>query len=396
MKTANPRLNGWFLSCVLATVAAAVVLLAPSRAADPFRFPEKEHGKGKLAYTADGLPLLVVDGSPEEIGDQVGVLAVKPGAAILSYPKDLLKRFGMSRAYPILAKAGEGMLPQFPADYRKELDAMARAGIDREALVVGNTMFDIKKSVACAALQVAPERSATGGVLFGRNLDYPSLGYAHEYSLVTLYRPTGKHAFAAVGFPGLVGCLSGINDAGLTVAILEIYSVKDGVDRFDAAGVPYALCYRRLLEECTTVTEAEKLLRSLKRTTTTSLAVSDAKGSVVFEVTPKELIVRQPKEGVCCCTNHFCSDELKPEDAETRFRSVERFAALEKARDLKTLGVADVKKHLHAASNGANTMQTMVFEPAALKLHLSIGKVPASEGELKTVDLKPLFKKKAE
>src|SRR5262249_58930466 len=124
------------------------------------------------------------------------------------------------------------------ADHRTELEAIAKAGIDREKLVVGNTMFDLKKSIACSALQITPDRSATKNLLFGRNLDYPSLGYAHEYSLVTIYRPKGKHAFASVGFPGLVGSLSGINGAGLALCVLEIYSAREGGRMFAGTVTP--------------------------------------------------------------------------------------------------------------------------------------------------------------
>jgi hypothetical protein len=35
----------------------------------------------------------------------------------------------------------------------------------------------------------------------------------------------------------------------------------------------------------------------------------------------------------------------------------------------------------------------MVFEPAALKLHLAIGKTPSSKLPLKEIDLAPLLKK---
>src|SRR5205085_6318195 len=109
-------------------------------------------------------------------------------------------------------------------------------------------------------------RSATGQPLFGRNLDYPTLGFLHEYTLVTVYRPTGKHAFVSIGFPGFIGCLSGMNDAGLTIAILEVYQTRDESPAFDAQGTPFALCFRRVLEECSTAAEAEALLRSMKRT----------------------------------------------------------------------------------------------------------------------------------
>jgi isopenicillin-N N-acyltransferase-like protein len=377
----------WLLSLVL-----LVVLVPALSAAEPFRFPEKKHGKGQLRYLND-LPVLIVRGSPEEIGEQMAVLAVKPGEKILNYPKDMLERFRLPVGWQLFATAGAGMLAQFPADHRKELEAMAKTGIDRESLIVGNTLFDIKKSFACSALHVTADRSKTGGPLFGRNLDYPPLGYAHHYSLVTIYRPAGKHAFAAIGFPGLVGCISGMNDAGLALGVLEIYSVKRGVERFDPKGTPYALCYRRILEECSTIAEAEKLLRSLKRTTTTCLAICDRDRVAVFEITPKELVVREPMDGLCSCTNHFCSKELKPASETRMFRSLERFKELEKARDLKKLSVEDVHRRMHAASNRYTTMHTMVFEPRTLKLHLAIGRIPASAGELKTLELKPLFEK---
>src|SRR5207253_1543570 len=138
-----------------------------------------------------------------------------------------------------------------------EMNAMAaRAGVGADRMALGNTLFDIKKFFACSALLVEAGRSTTGGPLLGRNLDYPSLGYAQDYSLVTVYRPAGRHAFASIGFPGMVGCLSGMNDAGLAVAVLEVFQVKAGARRFDPTGLPYALCYRRVLEECTTVAEA--------------------------------------------------------------------------------------------------------------------------------------------
>ena len=236
-------------------------------------------------------------------------------------------------------------------------------------------------------------RSATGGVLFGRNLDYPSLGYLHEYTLVTVYRPTGKHAFVSVGFPGLVGVLSGMNDAGLCVAVLEVYDAKAGEPHFNAKGIPYALCHRRLLEECTTIAEAKKLLESMPRTTILNLAVADRTGTAAFEVTPKRVVLRPSVRGVCTCTNHFCSDALKPTKPADLDDSNERLAILDKARDAKSkLGVEDLHRYLHAVSQGDQTLQTMIFDPVNLRLHLAFGKRPSSAGTLRDLDLAPLFR----
>ena len=201
----------------------AAMLMAPClAAAQPFRYPEAKHGKGELRYI-EGMPVLMVSGTPEEIGEATAVLALKPAARFSTYPEELLRHYHVGFLIKPLIAAGEKMVQHFPPDYRRELEAMANAGgADRDRLVLGNTLFDLKKSVACSALLVDGERSATGKPLLGRNLDYPSLGYAHEYSLVPVFRPNAaKHSFASVGFPGLVGCLSGMNDAGLAVAVLE-------------------------------------------------------------------------------------------------------------------------------------------------------------------------------
>jgi isopenicillin-N N-acyltransferase-like protein len=90
----------------------------------------------------------------------------------------------------------------------------------------------------------------------------PSVGVLDKYVLVTVYRPKGKHAFAVVGYPGLIGATVGMNDAGLALTINDAYSSKDAAARFSARGVPTGFVYRRVLEECVTVDEAEKLVRA--------------------------------------------------------------------------------------------------------------------------------------
>src|SRR5262249_46844804 len=255
--------------------------------AEPFQFPEKRHGKGELRYL-NKIPVLIVEGTPEEIGEQAGVLAVKAAMRVLDYPRGLLDHFSAGGLWWLAIKQGKTMVEHFPADYRIEMEAMAKAaGAPWDKVVAGNTLFDIKKMFFCSALLIDANRSATHGPLLGRNLDYPSLGFVHQYSLVTVYRPRGKHAFVAIGFPGLVGCLSGMNDAGLAVGVLESFATRKDEGRFDPKGLPYALCYRTLLEECTTIEEAKKRLERLPRTTLTSLAIADRKGIGVLEITPK-------------------------------------------------------------------------------------------------------------
>ena len=377
-------------------LAVALLALAPVlvHAEGPFRYPAGRLGTSAELKYIDDLPVLTVASDPEEIGAAVGALALKPSARILSYTRDLLKADKAEASWPLFVRSGQGMVKHFPAAYRTEMDAVAKSsGADADVVTVANTFFDLKSTFACSVLAVEGSRSATGGVLFGRNLDYPSMGYIHEHTLVTVYRPAGKHAFASVGFPGIVGVLSGMNDAGLCLAVLEVYDAKEGEPHLDAQGVPYALCHRRLLEECTTIAEAKKLLESMHRTTILNLAVADKNGAAVFEVTPKHVIQRSAEQGVCTCTNHFCTEAVRPADTTDLHNSGDRLETLNKVRAGKAkLGVEDIHKQLQAVNQGDETLQTMVFDTANLQLHLAFGKIPASAGELHALDLAPLFK----
>lgn len=385
----------WFRSLALALIAGSL-WASPAPAAEPmaalapatpFRYPETTEGKGSLKYIS-GLPVLTLSGTPEEIGKQTVTLGTIPGRKLAQYPREFVQWLGLELTWPTLTAVGGTMVKNFPEHQRQEFETIvkeAKGAVGRTELVAANTMFDIKKFFFCSTILIDPAKSGTGGPLLGRNLDFPTLGYLQDYTAVMVYKQPGKRAFASVGFPGVVGVLSGMNDAGLAVAVLEVYSSKDGSPKFDIEGIPYAMSFRRVLEECATVAEAEKLLRSMKRTTYINLAVADKTGGAVFEITPKRVEVRKSQHGICPCTNHFRTDALSMGKECWRY---------EELSELATAGGVSVRElagKLHAVNQDKNTMQSMIFEPATLKLHLAFGKLPATKAPMKTLDLAPLF-----
>ncbi|MBI1917158.1 MAG: hypothetical protein HYS12_20830 [Planctomycetes bacterium] len=359
------------------------LLVPPAAAAEkPFRYPEGKHGKGELKCV-NGVPVLTVEGTPEEIGEQIAMLTIKPVGGFEKLFQEFLKFQRAEKLWPFLVKACTTLYKRMPADHVKEIDALARtSGVDRDIFVVANTIMDVMKLGGCSTLVVEPSRSATGQLLFGRNFDFPPLGGdLAKYTLVMIYRPKGKRAFAAVGFPGLIGHPTGINEAGVALASNEITSAGDGSPRFDPAGVPMASYFRRVMEECGSVAEVDKLLRSVQRTTMGSLTVCDKKEGVVFEVTTKTVAVRRAEKGVCVCTNHFVTEGL------ANSRGCWRWPILEKARGLEKVKLPDVAKKLDEVNQGQFTIQTMVFEPAALRLHLAFGKGPCTTQPLTKLEL---------
>lgn len=374
-------------------VAVCLILLISGAAArvgcatEPFRYPEGRSGPAELKYV-QGLPVLVLSGTPAEIGHQKAALLAGATQRMAQYPQELLRQIGRYDRWPELLRRGQTLLPQFPADHRAELESFAAAAPLDPGLLVGVTALvdSYRGGLGCSSLLVEPNRSATHSPLVGRNLDFYTLGWLQQYSLVSVYRPTGKHAFVSIDFPGMFGSLSGMNDAGLALATHEIFVAGDGASLFNEQGVPYTLAYRRVLEECTTVEEAEQLLRSLPRTTLLALAVCDRTHACVLEMTPKSVERRDSVQGILACTNHFRTKPLRA------FAFCWRYPKLAAAQEQDTLTLADVAAKLDAANMGPMTMQTMIFEPGPLKLHLAIGACPSSALPLRELELEPLFR----
>jgi hypothetical protein len=160
-----------------------------------------------------------------------------------------------------------------------------------------------------------------------------------------------------------------MNDAGLCCALNEIH-LRQSKDRaaFNWDGTPTMLAFRRVLEECKSVAEAEALLRVMPRATAASLTICDPTGGAVFEMTPKSLVVRPPSNGLTCCTNHFTSADLCGDSKPCK--RLPKLLAVQSADD--KLGVPEVFATLDAVNQGKYTLQTMVLEPAARVLHLKL------------------------
>ena len=371
----------------------ALVCLVPTVgfAGEPKSFPEAVYDKGELRYL-DGVPVLIVRGTPAAMGEQYGKLAIANAPDITGLQARFLKDAGIEKSYPILTKFAGLLKKNFPPHIATEIEAAAKtAKQDESLLLFANTIADLSSGMGCSTVVVQPERSSTSGPLFGRNFDWLDTKGLNEHTMIAVYKGEGKHAFAAVTVAPICGVISGMNDAGLALTINEI-SIKKTKDKakFNWNGTPLLLSFRRVLEECTTVAEAEKLLRSMQRTTTCCLTVCDKSGGAVFEITPTNLEVRAPDNGVCCCTNHFRSEKLCVEDKCWRYDKLSPLLA----KDGGKLGVKDVEAKLDEVNQGKNTIESMVFEPALRILHLAYGVGPATRLKYHQIDLGKLFDEK--
>lgn len=336
----------------------------------------------------DTIPVAVLTGTPEELGRQHAALLAPAAREALEFPHRMFQRLGREYFLPLAISAGSTLMKNAPERYRTEIDAAVQAApFNPGQLAVSNTMLELSR-LGCATLVVEPQRSETGGLLFGRNFDFPPLKILDRFALVKVIRPTDRHAFAEVGYPGLMGVISGMNDAGLCIATLDVYQTADHSPLLDPTGVPLMLTFRQILEECTTVDEAYDLLAKTPRTTRANLAVCDTRQGAVLEITPTHLGRRASSGGVLPCTNHFRTAGLTTGEHCRRY---DKLAQLESA---DSLGITDVHAALDTANQGELTLHTMIFEPAELRLHLVLGTPPSSAHPLHTLELKALLQVK--
>jgi predicted choloylglycine hydrolase len=376
MRLSHNTLFGWAIALLCSQLVAA----------EPFRYSEGKHGQGELRYI-NRVPVMILAGTPEVIGEQMGTLAkpaIKDAERLLN---GYIEAKRMTTLFPVLLKAASTLRGTFPPDHLKQMEAISKAsGLSLDLIIAGHALHDMLKLRGCSDIVIEPAKSATGELIFGRNTDLPPVDKLHEYSLVVVCRPKGKHAFAAVSFPGAVGFGAAMNDAGLCLGQNEILSAGDGSVRYNPLGTPIALAARRIMEECDDVESAEKLIREITWTTANLFMIADRNEGRVFEITPKNVRVIKSDQAFCAATNHFRTPELATDN------NCWRLDKLDKLRTVKKMSVQDVAQSLDDVNQGAYTIQSQIFEPARLRGRFALGEGPSTKLPFREIELAGLLK----
>ncbi len=370
------------------TLAATLRTLPTTGAAAPTPTPFSDGTSGNSSLRhQENVPVLVLEGTPAEMGRAAGVLIGKPAQELLDrYLLRWMARFGTLDSFRKGAKNYESRMTP---DERDELAAFSKAsGIAQRDLLLAQCFLDMIQPFLCSAVVVSAERAADGKPLLARNLDFLSLGVAHRYSLVIARRPRKGKASVSVGWPGLIGTLSAVNEDGLTMATLVGYGFRSA----RGPGPPYTLLYRRLLESCTKTAEVVDGISRAERTCANSVALLDADGAGrVCEFAPSGVASYGYKNGFAVATNDF--QALAPpagiRRSDDRIDELERWAKGAPAR----VTPADAIRPLCLVEMGELTLQSMVFRPSDRRLWLSIGRAQAAHGRFVELDAAALMKR---
>lgn len=368
-----------------------------------------------------GFALVRVSGGPYERGLQHGRL-LRGGVRRLreAFYRDIVYFHGRPIGLAFLATIAPILLAlhrHIPGELRREMRGVAAgAGVPYWDILILNCFDDMLHSLwripplvarlpfgsrfafACSSFALLGQRTQTGRLLHGRNLDYEVIGSlaaegsvtrALKESLAVIeYRPEGGHAFLSVGWPGVIGVLTGINQAGLSLACLTSTVAGETPN-----GVPLPLLYRQIIQTAATFAQAEQLIRRSKLTIGNNLMLSSgpANDARVYELSPGRVGVRTPKNGSLAATNHFGHEWMisrqngwvAPSSVNRQIRlenlCLEDNCSFEQAAAFLRDTLSEADGDLWSCLENPGTVYSTVAEPASGRLWLRVNDRPGRD-----------------
>lgn len=173
-----------------------------------------------------------------------------------------------------------------------------------QRLIYLNALYDISLSFEQSPLigcTTFVGRSEQGGGVLARAFDFEVDPIFDREKVVFLVREEGKLPFASVAWAGLVGVVSGMNRAGLSVVVHGARAGEPGV-----VGEPVAHALRRVLSDAADTPSAVRALAERAPLVSHLVIVNDAQGDArVVERVPGHDNVVRALEGAACVTNHL-------------------------------------------------------------------------------------------
>lgn len=270
----------------------------------------------------------------------------------------------------------------------------------------GVTGLKVGPAPGCSSLAVWGGASADGTLRHARNFDFPGMGVWDAAPAVVFCEPDEglRYGFATmrgVDAPGPTA----FNEAGITVTVNTRFHRDNRFDRASVIDMGH-----ELIRRSRTLAEATEIMRGFESASTWGFVVSSAAEgrALLFETTSKEIAVVEAAPGAehIVSTNRYQTASMQPGevttspvfavDSDSRARrlgmAVEAAAGRglsaedlqELLGDLVDLGACDgspeTRRLLGNCVMHPASVQSVVFEPEASRLRLSVGRAPTGFG----------------
>lgn len=245
-------------------------------------------GKGRLEVH-DGVRVLFLAGTPEEMGRQQGTLVKKE---VRNLVDRILYGVGVGSSiakgrwfFGEIEEAQSRLQKHMDPRYLAEMDAMSdAAGVTREEGRLSNYFPEL---FHCSGFAMLGSATKDGRIYHGRVLDYLKGVGLEQNAAVIVCKPDVGNAWFNVGYCGFIGSVTAMNEKGISMGEMG----GRGEGKWD--GKPMAQLIREVMEKASTLDEALQILRTSPRTCEYYYVLADAKAkrAVGIKATPEALEV---------------------------------------------------------------------------------------------------------
>jgi outer membrane lipoprotein-sorting protein len=231
-------------------------------------------GNGRLEMV-EGTRVLVLKGTPEEMGHQHGVLMKKNIHQLVDH---ILFGVGVGTSFEKgewvfgeIEAAQQRLNPFMDERYFREMDSLASAaGMPREEVRLANFFPEM---FHCSGFAVYGKATTDGRLYHGRILDYMRGMGLEQSAVVMVFQPDRGNAWVNVGYAGFIGSVTAMNEKHLAIGEMG----GKGQGHWD--GKPMAELVREVMEKANTLDEAVEIMRKGPRTCEYYFVISDAKSN---------------------------------------------------------------------------------------------------------------------
>ncbi|MCG3147539.1 MAG: hypothetical protein PCFJNLEI_00979 [Verrucomicrobiae bacterium] len=286
----------------------------------------------------EGLPVLYLTGTPFEMGYAGGLLTQDKLHRLEESALAMVRRYVRQEWAITLLKNyiifRNRHLPEFVAPrFQMEMAGMIHGNPDihpelgpyfnrvlnyHAAHDISYMLIDnpLVTGNGCTSFGVWGSATADGHLLSGRNFDWEADPAFDRDRILILCEPAEGIPFVSLAWAGMAGVVSGLNRAGVSVAI---NGAPSELPR--QIGTPAALVAREILERAHNLAEATAILRDARVFVSTIwLLGSRADGKfIVVEKTPAATHIREPVTNQIICANHFLTEGFKDLPLNTDF-----------------------------------------------------------------------------
>lgn len=347
------------------------------------------------------LPVLYLRGSDYTIGYQQGRILQREIQALTAGFFEQFAQGPASLFYNYIAPSRLfHLFKAVPMRYQAELQGIADgAGIPLSSVLLINFFDDILNLLELGLAYSCSTVSARGGgnrALMGRNLDYNGeVGdLVRHYQAIVVRQPDNAPATASVTVAGQVGVLTGMNHHGLSLGSMTSQSSEQNWN-----GLGCSFLYRLMLDRASTVADAIAQFEKNVPAQGNNLMLADACSAARLEFTSARHRITHLGEGPMAMSNHFLDPDLAETHTDLYHRvtapgSQSRYSRLFQwsQASQSALSVPDIITamtdreitpeyplgerdawHTPGVVNNQGTLHSVVFDPQACSMHVSVG-----------------------